>query len=330
MTTQQGSKRTVPSSPFTAAEARDAGISRHDLSGPAYRRLFHGMYAEASVAVTPLLLAKAALRVSPAGSHASHHTAARIWGAWVPDDPLVHVCSPRGTSRCQRRGIGAHECRHPDGDATEGRPLGVVTRHGVAVSGPVRLFLEMAPALRLVDLVVLGDSLVRKDLTTPDRLLRAAAAWKGAGAVAARRAAGFVRKDVDSPMETRLRMLIVLAGLPEPLVNHRLREANGDVRRRFDLCYRELRLVIEYDGRHHAEDDHQWDHDIDRREELDEEKWRVIIVRSKGIWVEPGHTLDRIVRAMRSQGATGLPRALNDEWRAHFPGRVVGNGSTQA
>jgi hypothetical protein len=35
---------------------------------------------------------------------------------------------------------------------------------------------------------------------------------------------------------------------------------------RFDLCYPSLKLIIEYDGRHHAEDSEQWLHDLKRRE----------------------------------------------------------------
>jgi hypothetical protein len=39
------------------------------------------------------------------------------------------------------------------------------------------------------------------------------------------------RNGVDSPMESRLCMLLVLAGLPEPFVNHALRdETTGRVR----------------------------------------------------------------------------------------------------
>ena len=47
------------------------------------------------------------------------------------------------------------------------------------------------------------------------------------------RAAGLVREGVDSPMETRVRLLIVLAGLPEPSVNHIVRAEDGSWRMRF-------------------------------------------------------------------------------------------------
>jgi hypothetical protein len=59
-------------------------------------------------------------------------------------------------------------------------------------------------------------------------------------------------------MESRLRMLLVLAGLPEPTVNHIVRDDRGNWVRRFDLAYPDLRIAIEYDGRHHIERQEQW------------------------------------------------------------------------
>ena len=82
-------------------------------------------------------------------------------------------------------------------------------------------------------------------------------------------------------------------------------------------------LIIEYDGRQHADNDEQWDHDIDRREDLDGEGWQMIVIRSKGIYVEPQRTLERIADAMRARGAQNLPTRLHDDWRSHFPGRVA-------
>lgn len=83
-------------------------------------------------------------------------------------------------------------------------------------------FLDLADSLDLVDLVVLCDSMVKLGLVTPQRLVEAAASFKGRSRALARRAASLVRAEVDSPMESRLRMLIVLAGLPEPVVNHKI------------------------------------------------------------------------------------------------------------
>jgi hypothetical protein len=301
-----------PRKPFSRADARRAGIPTKHLGSQRFRKLFYDVYIGAGLDLTPAVRASAALGISPAGSYASHHTAAEIWGGIVPAQPLTHVSSPRGSTRSARQGVGSHETS-PTAD--------VVTFAGLRISSPVQTFIDVATELTRVDLVVLGDSLVRQGKTTPGELVDAALRWKGQGCRAARKAAHLVRAGVDSPMETRLRLLMVFAGLPEPVVNHIDYGPTGRFKRRFDLAYPELKLIIEYDGRQHAENDRQWDRDVARREGLDTDAWRIIVIQAKGIYAEPDKTLKRIVGAMRSCGARDLPRTLNREWERHFPVR---------
>jgi hypothetical protein len=54
-------------------------------------------------------------------------------------------------------------------------------------------------------------------------------------------------------METRLRMLLVLAGLPKPEVQVPLYDESGAFVGRADLYYPDQRLVIEYDGSTHRD-----------------------------------------------------------------------------
>ena len=127
------------------------------------------------------------------------------------------------------------------------------------MSGPLQTFLDLAGAgLDLVDLVVLAESLVAAQRFQPADLVDAAQSWLGHGAKRARLAGRYVRAGVDSPQETRLRMLLVLAGLPEPVINLILRWPDGSWRMRLDLSYPELQLIVEYDGRQHAENTLQW------------------------------------------------------------------------
>jgi very-short-patch-repair endonuclease len=57
----------------------------------------------------------------------------------------------------------------------------------------------------------------------------------------------------ESPMETRLRWLLLQAGLPRPEVQTDLRDPEGRFVGRADLYYPRARLVIEYDGANHRE-----------------------------------------------------------------------------
>jgi len=118
-------------------------------------------------------MAAAALHISPPGSFASHETAAALWGAFVGDLNEVHISVPKGSSRSERRGIVADRAR---GDQNP-RPY-----RGLLVSNPTRVFLEVAAARKdLLDLVALGDSLVRRKRTTPDELVEAADGYVGEG-----------------------------------------------------------------------------------------------------------------------------------------------------
>ena len=117
-------------------------------------------------------------------------------------------------------------------------------------------------------------------------------------------------------METRLRMLMVLSGLPEPVVNHKIRWPDGQVRFRFDLSYPDAGLVVEYDGRQHADSTTQWGSDLGRREWLDGNDWRIVVVIATDLHRTPAATLQRIRAAMRQRGMAVPP--VDEQWRRHF------------
>src|SRR5690606_19459746 len=197
----------------------------------------------------------------------------------------------------------------------------VVTVRRVRVSSPARTFVELATTLGLVDLVVVGDHLARRGLLDPEQLREFCRTSSLAGAVAARRAASYVRDRVDSPMETRVRMLLVLAGLPEPEVNVTLRDVDGTPLRRHDLSYPTIRVAIEYDGRHHVERVATWERDLDRREAVDDSGWRMLVVTSRDVYERPSQTLARVHRLLLARRMPGVPGRLRDTWRPHFPER---------
>ncbi len=120
-------------------------------------------------------------------------------------------------------------------------------------------------------------------------------------------------------MESKLRMLIVLAGLPEPMVNKITRDEIGTWIWRFDLCYESLRLIIEYDGRDHILRSRQWNSDIRRREQLISEGWRIIVITAEAFFDSPTETLGRIRAALVDCGAQLTRRRPSPEWHRCFP-----------
>lgn len=298
--------------PFPRWRGLRAGIPRATLDGPGYRRLLHGVLVDSDVAVTPTIRAQAALVCFFAHAFASHSSAARMWGVPVPPLPGEHVTVPTVGERLRRQGVTVHV-----------RPGAVpVSIDGVLVSSLPDLFVELAELLPLVELVVVGDWMVRRKGVTPARLVRAASGAPGVAGRLARQAAAHVRKDVDSPMESRLRMLLVLAGIPEPTVNLTIRDVDGQPVRRFDLSWPGARVIVEYDGRHHVERVEQWEADLTRREAIDDTGWRILVVVASGVYKDPARTVGRVHSVLRARGLPGLPPRPREDWRAHFPGQA--------
>lgn len=294
--------------PFLRRDGLKAGLTKHSLDGPGFLALFGAVRVHASTPVDARIRARAVLLVMP---HAviSDHTAAQVWGGIVPETGSTHVTVESASRRSRRAGVVSHVRSR----------VAVVEHDGVRVTPPELTFVHLADRLTLVDLVVLGDSLVRRGATSPAALRRAARASTSRSRARARRAADLVRERVDSPMETRVRLLLLLAGLPEPIVNLEL--GDGDRRFRLDLSWPELRLAVEYDGRHHAEDPGQWGRDLGRREWFDAAGWRLIVLRSDDVYVTPWATVVRVVDAMRPRGYDKPLGAPPAELLAHFPGR---------
>jgi hypothetical protein len=297
--------------PFTHRDAVAAGIRPAQLRGKAFRKLLTGVYISAAVPPLPTHLVQAALLIHPPTAFASHTSAARLYDAPLPAGLAEqHISVFEAADRRRRAEIRHHVVP---------RTTPVVRCRDLRTSAPEQCFVELAALLPLVDLVVIGDYFVKKGwLTVADLVAHANGPL---GSAAAARAAAYVRADVDSPMETRLRMLIVLAGLPEPVVNHKVFYADGRLRYRFDLSYPDYKIVVEYDGRQHRADLDQWDRDTERGEWLDDDGWKHVPVFSRGIYRRPDRTLERVVKALRERGCRDLPGTPSDDWRPHFPVR---------
>jgi len=120
-------------------------------------------------------------------------------------------------------------------------------------------------------------------------------------------------------METRVRMLFVLAGFPEPVINVEVLDEAGHVRYRIDLAWPDVRVAVEYDGRHHITRETQWVADLRRREALEADGWRFIVLTATDIYGTPEATLDRAATLLAARGIR--LRHRRTDWAAHFPSR---------
>ncbi|TDC63394.1 DUF559 domain-containing protein [Actinomadura sp. GC306] len=179
-------------------------------------------------------------------------------------------------------------------------PTRLRMRDGRQVVGPERLFLELAAAVPRVDLIIAGDHMLRHGLTTRPHLnnFLNKDGYRRRGVRRARWAMPHLDEKSDSPPETRLRMLIVDAGLPRPTVNQDVVTERGVWLARPDLSYPELKIAIQYEGAHHQQDHKQYSYDIERDGRLIEHGWIVIRVNKDGLFGNPTTVLNRIRKAI--------------------------------
>lgn len=127
-----------------------------------------------------------------------------------------------------------------------------------------------------------------------------------------------MRQGVESPLESRVRMLLSLAGIPSPLINLEICTDGGTVIRRHDLAFPESKVAVECDGRGHVDVRANWISDIRRDEETANDGWRVVRVVSRDLQREPAEVLRRVLKVLRAGGQPGLPRKPADDWRPYF------------
>lgn len=95
-------------------------------------------------------------------------------------------------------------------------------------------------------------------------------------------------------METILRLAIIRAGLPEPLVNYQILTGEGEVVAHGDLVYPQARVVIEYDGDHHRTDARQYHLDVDRLWKIQSLGWKVVRINSTHLASDAAEAVRRI------------------------------------
>lgn len=289
--------------PFAVAAALDGGVSPSRLRSADLVAPFPGVRALREPADVMELAAAFAQRMRP-GHVFAGVTAGRMWalpiaGAWERSEPLV-IGVPAGTTRTRAKGVRTREF---DTSRLESGTL-----DGLPLLGPASTVMSLARETAHVDLVVLIDALVtpskryrdlrlvRRPFTDPAALAAFAERCRGLhGASAFAAALADVRVGADSPQESRSRLAIVAAGLPEPVVQFEV-WLDGVLRAELDLAYPDWKIAIEYEGEHHLTDAAQWAKDIRRQELLESLGW-IVIRATKADLQHGGRRLVQRVRA---------------------------------
>jgi len=108
------------------------------------------------------------------------------------------------------------------------------------------------------------------------------------------------RVGADSAPETRLRLALEFAGLPEPQLNART-ELSGGVVRQPDLGYPQQRVAVEYDGEVHSSPE-QVVRDIAREEDFLRADWLLVRISKRHMEDAAKAAVSKVRRALLSRG----------------------------
>lgn len=237
------------------------------------------------------------------GQFFSHETALLLHGAPMPEWPYlprVHVSTHRPSREPRTRGVTGHRLQT--------RVPAMCDVAGLVVEHPARAWRQCGALWTHVDLVAAADFLVGGAGPLLDAAeLRAEVAEMGdvRGGILSR-ALVDVRGGVRSARETRLRLLLRDAGLPEPVTAWNLYDAHGAFVAELDLAYPERRVAVEYDGRVHAADARQFARDADRWDAIREQGVDLVRILAHHLVGDGAVAVRKVAAALVRAGWTPL------------------------
>lgn len=288
---------------FRGSLAVAAGLVTKDvLRGPRFERLFPDTYVAADRKPDLILRSHAAYRYVEGRGVLSGFSAAEVLGASCgPYDAPAEVTVLCGKQR-DHPGLLVHRHTLAPGEMQGSGTLRTTT--------PVRTAYDLARRGTLVERVVAVDALARAHRFAPDLLLNFVRYFPRArGNDAIPEVLAYADRRSGSPMETRLRLLLVFAGLPRPRTQWVVQDERARRAVWLDLAYPDRMIGIEYEGEQHATPEGVL-RDVGRGTDLVDKGWRLYRYTKYEILGEPEKIVAQITRALdvtRSTSA-GSPR----------------------
>ncbi|TDS77537.1 hypothetical protein [Amnibacterium kyonggiense] len=284
-----------------AARVTQGRTRRRDIENP-----YHGVHTSR----TPTTLLEHchayAVRLRP-GQSFSHVTAALLHREPLPrrleTELPLHVAAVRPASPPRTRGVVPHRLsRAPALQPVDGLP----------VCAPTEAWAQLGDVLTLDEAIEIADHLLTVSPMDEQRtrllLETRIAAVRRAAAPLLRAALAEARCPVLSPGETRVRLLLVRAGLPEPALNRRIHREDGLYLGKPDLAWLPQRVGVEYEGGGHA-DEARMRYDIGRIERFRDAGWDIIRVSADDLRGDEAGP--RRAGGEPARGARVMPRRLD-------------------
>ena len=234
---------------FRGSEAVRRGVlTEHQLRSHAWLRLRHDVYGDARLDRDHTLACRGALARLPPGTVLAGPSAAYLHGvghaAGFGDD--VHVVTPAGERAGTQQRLRVHHVDLDPADVHEG--------DGLPRTTAARTAWDVGAWLKPVVAVPIIDALLARGLVPEPALMKLATRLEGRpGSRRAQAALALADAAAELPLESRLRVRLVLGGLPRPAVRQSLVLESGRVLRPH-LCWPEHRVAVEIEGVRPADD----------------------------------------------------------------------------
>ncbi|HYO02359.1 MAG TPA: DUF559 domain-containing protein [Mycobacterium sp.] len=278
--------------PFLGSEAVRQGLLTGYQLRTKYRALHRNVYVPTESVMTAETRARAAWLWSGGDAVLARLSAAAVLGTkWLdghapaelirsdrhgPAELMLHTWD---VSPDETRAVRGMRCTTPARTAFD---IGRTLEADLAI--PILDALMNATRLKAAEVIALAD--VRPHHPGV-RKLRAAMALTDPGA--------------ESPQESRVRLLLRRAGLPELETQIELRDRYGAPFIRVDMGWRQWLVAVEYDGVQHWTNRRQRSWDIDRIAILEEAGWTIIRVSAEML-ERPDVILTRVRAKLRAAG----------------------------
>ncbi|MDX1887237.1 DUF559 domain-containing protein [Mycolicibacterium sp. 120270] len=277
--------------PFLGTEARRAGaVNRYQLANH-YDRVFRDVYVPHGHELTAADKAVAAWLWSRRKATVAGMSAAALHGSLWIDPHLPAELNQRSQHRTD--GIVLHADTLWDDETRSLR--------GIPVTTATRTAFDIGRRGHIALAVVRLDALLRATGTKAADVAELVDRHRGApGLIQLRKALQLSDPGAESPQETRTRLLLIGAGLPQPQTQ--LAVYDGRFIARLDMGWEEWRVGVEYDGAQHWTDPRQRSHDIERLADLEALGWRIVRVSAEMLKRRPWLVVERVRTALRQNG----------------------------
>ncbi|WP_430780546.1 DUF559 domain-containing protein [Actinoplanes sp. G11-F43] len=271
------------------------------LAGPNWRRLFPDVYTHRDTRLDHPAWCAAAMLALPDDTAVGGPSAATLWGVGtLPPHAPVTVVTPRNSRIRPLRRLSVHYTTLAETDVT--------VHDGTRLTTPARTVFDLGRRHGRADTLAVLDAMLHRGLLNENDLrgmLADRRTWPGAARLA--ELVDLAEPLSESTMESRLRLVIIDAGLSPVAVQHPVHTTAGEFVGRVDFAWPDIRLAVEYDGDHHRERG-QYRRDVGRLNALRMAGWTVLRFTADDVMRWPDETAQLITTAITEARRTRSAR----------------------